>query len=202
MKITPSLMALVVLLSPFTQNIRAEIEPGQTAPDFTLKDSKENPQKLSAYAGKFVVLEWMNPECPFVKKHYSGGNMQALQKEYTSKGVIWLSIISSAPGKQGYCTGPQAEANTKDQKAYPTAVLLDPSGDVGQKYGAKTTPQMFIINPEGKIIYMGAIDNIRSTNSADCTKAENYVRQALDAALAGKAVPTSETKSYGCSVKY
>ena len=202
MKIIPSLMALVALLSPLTQNIRAEIEPGQTAPDFTLKDSKEGPQKLSAYAGKFVVLEWMNPECPFVKKHYSGGNMQALQKEYTSRGVIWLSIISSAPGKQGYCTGPQAEANTIDQKAYPTAVLLDPSGDVGQKYGAKTTPQMFVINPEGKIIYMGAIDSIRSTNSADCSKAENYVRLALDAALAGKPVATPETKSYGCSVKY
>ena len=202
MKIVPSLMTLVALLSPLTQNIRAEIEPGQTAPDFTLKDSKESPQKLSAYAGKFVVLEWMNPECPFVKKHYSGGNMQALQKEYTSKGVIWLSIISSAPGKQGYCTGPQAEANTKDQKASPTAVLLDPSGDVGQKYGAKTTPHMFVINPEGKLIYMGAIDSIRSANSSDCAKAENYIRQTLDAALAGKPVPTPETKSYGCSVKY
>jgi hypothetical protein len=202
MKNVPSLIALIVFLSTLTQNIRAEIEPGQTAPDFTLKDSKENPQKLSAYAGKFVVLEWMNPECPFVKKHYSGGNMQALQKEYTSKGVIWLSIISSAPGKQGYCTGPQAEANTKDQKASPTAVLLDPSGDVGQKYGAKTTPHMFVINPEGKVIYMGAIDSIRSTNSADCSKGENYVRQALDAALAGKPVATPETKSYGCSVKY
>jgi len=190
-------LALALNLSAF-----AAVEPGETAPDFTLKDSKGNSQKLSSFSGKFVVLEWMNPECPFVKKHYSTGNMQSLQKEYTAKGIVWLSIISSAPGKQGYCTGPQAEANTKDQKAFPTAVLLDPSGEVGQLYGAKTTPHMFVINPEGKLIYMGAIDSIRSANSSDCAKADNYVRQTLDAALAGKPVPNPETKSYGCSVKY
>ena len=190
-------LALALNLSAF-----AAVEPGETAPDFTLKDSKGNSQKLSSFSGKFVVLEWMNPECPFVKKHYSTGNMQSLQKEYTAKGIVWLSIISSAPGKQGYCTGPQAEANTKDQKAFPTAVLLDPSGEVGQLYGAKTTPHMFVINPEGKLIYMGAIDNIRSANSSDCAKADNYVRQTLNATLAGKPVPNPETKSYGCSVKY
>jgi peroxiredoxin len=190
-------LALALNLSAF-----AAVEPGETAPDFTLKDSKGNSQKLSSFSGKFVVLEWMNPECPFVKKHYSTGNMQSLQKEYTGKGIVWLSIISSAPGKQGYCTGPQAEANTKDQKAVPTAVLLDPSGEVGQLYGAKTTPHMFVINPEGKLIYMGAIDSIRSANSSDCAKADNYVRQTLNAALAGKPVPNPETKSYGCSVKY
>ena len=180
----------------------AAVESGEPAPDFTLKDSKGNPQKLSSYSGKFVVLEWLNPECPFVKKHYSSDNMQKLQKEYTAKGVVWLSIISSAPGKQGHRTGPQADADTKDKNASPTAVLLDPSGDVGQKYGAKTTPQIFIINPEGKVIYAGAIDNIKSTNSADCDKATNYVRETLDAALAGKPVPHPETKPYGCSVKY
>jgi len=190
-------LALALNLSAF-----AAVEPGETAPDFTLKDSKGNSQKLSSFSGKFVVLEWMNPECPFVKKHYSTENMQSLQKEYTGKGIVWLSIISSAPGKQGYCTGPQAEANTKDQKAFPTAVLLDPSGEVGQLYGAKTTPHMFVINPEGKLIYMGAIDSIRSANSSDCAKADNYVRQTLNAALAGKPVPNPETKSYGCSVKY
>lgn len=197
MKISP-LFALLGLLSL----THAAVEPGETAPDFSLKDSKDNVQKLSTYAGKFVVLEWMNPECPFVKKHYSVGNMQKLQKEYTAKGVAWLSIISSAPGKQGYCTGPQAEANRKDQKASPTAILLDPSGEVGQKYGAKTTPHIFIINPEGKIIYAGAIDSIRSTNSADCSKADNYVREALDAAMAGKPVPHPSTQPYGCGVKY
>ena len=180
----------------------AQVEPGEPAPDFSLKDSKDNSQKLSAYLGKFVVLEWLNPECPVVKKHYSGGNMQKLQKEYTAKGVVWLSIISSAPGKQGHCTGPQAEANRKDMNAYPTAVLLDPSGDVGQKYGAKTTPDIFIINPDGKVIYAGAIDSIPSANPADCAKATNYVRETLDAALAGKPVPHPETKPYGYSVKY
>ena len=180
----------------------AQVEPGEPAPDFNLKDSKDNSQKLSAYLGKFVVLEWLNPECPIVKKHYSGGNMQKLQKEYTAKGVIWLSIISSAPGKQGHCTGPQAEANRKDMGASPTAVLLDPSGDVGQKYGAKTTPHMFIINPDGKVIYAGAIDSIESPKSADCDKATNYVRETLDAALDGKPVPTPQTKPYGCNVKY
>jgi len=190
-------LALSLVLSA-----HAEVEIGESAPDFTLKDSKDNPKKLSAFSGKFVVLEWLNPECPFVKKQYSGGNMQKLQKEYTAKGVIWLSIISSAPGKQGHRTGPQADADTKDKNAVPTAVLLDPSGSVGQQFGAKTTPQMFIINPEGKIIYMGAIDSIRSANPEDCSKAENYVRQALDAALAGKPVPNPETKPYGCSVKY
>lgn len=190
-------LALIVTLPAYTA-----VEPGDTAPDFSLKDSKDSLQKLSNYAGKFVVLEWMNPECPFVKKHYSGGNMQSLQKQYTGKGVIWLSIISSAHGKQGYCTGPQAEANRKDQKAYPTAVLLDPSGEVGQTYGAKTTPHIFIINPEGKVIYAGAIDSLRSTNPADCKKADNYVRETLDAAFAGQPIPHPSTPPYGCGVKY
>jgi hypothetical protein len=128
--------------------------------------------------------------------------MQKLQKEYTAKGVVWLSIISSAPGKQGHRTGPQADVDTQDKNASPTAVLLDPAGEVGQKYGAKTTPEMFVIDQEGKIIYAGAIDSIKSTNSADIAKAENHVRQALDAALAGKPVPTPKTTPYGCSVKY
>ena len=197
MKIYP-LLALLALLSL----AQATVEPGDQAPEFSLKDSKDKFQKLSNYAGKFVVLEWMNPECPFIKKHYSGGNMQSLQKEYTAKGVIWLSIISSAPGKQGYCTGPQAEANRKDQKASPTAILLDPSGEVGQMYGAKTTPHIFILNPEGKVIYGGAIDSIRSTNPADCSKADNYVRETLDAAMAGKPLAHPSTQPYGCSVKY
>lgn len=180
----------------------AAVEPGEAAPEFTLTDSKGISHKLSDFRGKLVVLEWLNHECPFVKKHYSGGNMQKLQKEYTAKGVVWLSIISSAPGKQGYCTGPQAEANRKDQKASPTAVVLDPSGEVGQKYGAKTTPHIFIINPEGKVIYAGAIDSIRSANSADCAKADNYVRETLDAAMAGKPAPHPSTQPYGCGVKY
>ena len=180
----------------------AAVEPGEEAPDFTLTDSKGISRKLSDFRGKFVVLEWLNHDCPFVKKHYGSGNMQKLQQEYTAKGVIWLSIISSAPGKQGHRTGPQADADTKDKKANPTAVLLDPAGEVGQKYEAKTTPHMFVLDKDGKVIYAGAIDSIKSTDSADVTKAENHVRAALDAALAGKPVSTPSTKPYGCSVKY
>ena len=196
------LLLLPLLALALNQSVRSAAEPGEAAPEFTLTDSKGTSQKLSDFRGKLVVLEWLNHECPFVKKHYSGGDMQKLQKEYTAKGVVWLSIISSAPGKQGHRTGPQADVDTKDKNAAPTAVLLDPAGEVGQKYEAKTTPHMFVIDKEGKIIYAGAIDSIKSTNSADVAQAENHVRQALDAALAGKPVPTSKTAPYGCSVKY
>jgi peroxiredoxin len=196
------LLLLPLLTLALNQSVRSAAEPGEAAPEFTLTDSKGTSHKLSDFRGKFVVLEWLNHECPFVKKHYSGGNMQKLQQEYTAKGVVWLSIISSAPGKQGHRTGPQAEADTKDKNAAPTAVLLDPSGEVGKKYDAKTTPEMFVLDKEGKILYAGAIDSIKSTDSADIAKAENHVRQALDAALAGQPVPTPKTKPYGCSVKY
>jgi peroxiredoxin len=196
------LLLLPLLTLALNQSVRSAAEPGEAAPEFTLTDSKGTSHKLSDFRGKFVVLEWLNHECPFVKKHYSGGNMQKLQQEYTAKGVVWLSIISSAPGKQGHRTGPQAEADTKDKNAAPTAVLLDPSGEVGKKYDAKTTPEMFVLDKEGKILYAGAIDSIKSTDSADIAKAENHVRQALDAALAGQPVPTPKTTPYGCSVKY
>ena len=195
-------LLLPVLAIGWTLPASAAVEPGDQAPEFTLTDSKGTSHKLSDFRGKFVVLEWLNHECPFVKKHYSGGNMQKLQQEYSAKGVVWLSIISSAPGKQGHRTGPQADADTKDKGAAPTAVLLDPAGEVGKKYDAKTTPEMFVIDKEGKVIYAGAIDTIKSTDSADIAKAENHVRQALDAALAGKPVPTPKTTPYGCSVKY
>lgn len=199
-------MKYLLLIPLFTFGLSltasAAIEPGEAAPEFTLTDSKGNSHNLSDFRGKFVVLEWLNHDCPFVKKHYSSNNLQKLQKEYTAQGVVWLSIISSAPGKQGHRTGPQADADTKDKNAHPTAVLLDPSGSVGQKYGAKTTPEFFVLDKEGKVIYAGAIDSVRSTDSADIAKAENYVRQALDAALAGRPVPNAQTKSYGCSIKY
>ena len=196
------LLLLPLLTLALNQSVRSAAEPGEAAPEFTLTDSKGTSHKLSDFRGKFVVLEWLNHECPFVKKHYSSGNMQKLQQEYTAKGVVWLSIISSAPGKQGHRTGPQADADTKDTNAAPTAVLLDPSGEVGKKYDAKTTPEMFVLDKEGKILYAGAIDSIKSTDSADIAKAENHVRQALDAALAGQPVPTPKTTPYGCSVKY
>ena len=196
------ILLLPVLAIGLTFTAFAAVEPGEQAPEFTLTDSKGTSHKLSNFRGKLVVLEWLNHECPFVKKHYSDGNMQKLQKEYTAKGVVWLSIISSAPGKQGHRTGPQADADTEDKGAAPTAVLLDPAGEVGKKYDAKTTPEMFVIDKEGKVIYAGAIDSIKSTDSKDIAKAENHVRAALDAALAGKPVPTPQTTPYGCSVKY
>lgn len=158
--------------------------------------------KLSDSKGKIVVLEWFNHGCPFVVKHYGAGNMQRLQKDYTAKGVVWLSICSSNKGKQGNDT-PAGHAKTAQEKgAAPTAILIDEAGEVGRAYGAKTTPNMYVIDAEGTLRYMGAIDSISSARSADIEKAENYVAAALDALLKGEAPKTTETKPYGCSVKY
>jgi peroxiredoxin len=175
---------------------------GSAAPDFSAPDSKGKTQSLSQYKGKFVVLEWFNPECPFVKKHYGGGNMQKLQEEYTGKGVVWLSVDSSAPGAEGNLSPDQAEKIISGWKAHQTALVLDPDGKVGRAYGAKNTPHMFVINPEGKVVYEGAIDSKRTPNVADIPSSTNYVKQALDEALAGKTVSNADTKPYGCSVKY
>ena len=175
---------------------------GTNAPDFSLTDSKGKTQSVSQYKGKYVVLEWFNPECPFVKKHYGSGNMQKLQAEFTAKGVVWLSIDSSAPGLEGNLTAEQANAKMAEWKTKQTALVLDPDGKAGQLYGAKNTPHMFVINPEGKIIYEGAIDSKATPNPADISNSTNYVRVALDESLAGKTVSTATTKPYGCSVKY
>ena len=175
---------------------------GTNAPDFSLKDSKGKTQSVSQYKGKYVVLEWFNPECPFVKKHYGSGNMQKLQEEFSKKGVVWLSIDSSAPGLEGHLTADQANAKMTEWKTKQTAFVLDPDGKAGQAYGAKNTPHMFVINPEGKIVYEGAIDSKASANPADITSATNYVKVALDESLAGKTVSNATTKPYGCSVKY
>ena len=175
---------------------------GEPAPDFTLKDSDGQTYTLSAFKGKFVVLEWVNFGCPFVRKHYNSGNMPSLQKTYTAKNVVWLSICSSAPGKQGYFEGEELKAKIADMKAAPSAYLLDPGGTAGRLYAAKTTPTMFLIDPNGTIIYGGGIDNIPSTDIDDIPKARNYVKEALDLALAGKSVEVTSSKSYGCSVKY
>lgn len=180
----------------------ADVETGQKAPDFTLVDVDGNNRSLSEFQGKYVVLEWTNHGCPFVKKHYDGGNMQNLQKTYAEKGVIWLSINSSAKGKEGSMSPAEWKALLTDKKSVATATLLDPTGQVGKLYGAKTTPHMYIIDPNGNLIYQGAIDSIKSADSEDIPKAQNYVSTALDEAMAGKAVTTSTTKSYGCSVKY
>jgi hypothetical protein len=175
---------------------------GAKAPDFTAMDSNGKTQSLGAYKGKFIVLEWLNRQCPFVKKHYNSGNMQRLQKTYTGKGVIWFSIISSAPGKQGYCTPEEANAFVRENGAAPTAVLLDTQGTVGRLYGANTTPHMFIINADGVLVYDGAIDDKASTDTADISGAKNYVQSALDEILAGQPVSVATSQPYGCSVKY
>ena len=172
------------------------------APAFTLTDSQGKTHSLSDFRGKFVVLEWVNYDCPFVRKHYGSGNMQNLQKTYTEKGVVWLSVCSSAPGKQGHFSGTALTERIAKEKGNQTAYLVDADGTVGKAYEAKTTPHMYVIDPEGVLIYAGAIDNMPSTDQDDIAKAQNYVAGALDAALAGKAVATKGSKPYGCSVKY
>jgi peroxiredoxin len=175
---------------------------GAPAPDFTATDSYGKTRKLSDFAGKIVVLEWTNDGCPFVGKHYRSGNMQALQKKYTAQGVVWLTVVSSAPGTQGYVTPEQANGDTETRGATPSAVLLDPKGDLGHLYGAQATPHMYVIGRDKTLVYMGAIDDIPSTNPADIGRAKNYVVAALEELKAGKPVSTSSTKAYGCSVKY
>jgi len=192
----------LILLTGLQLGAVAAPQPGQPAPDFTLPSSQGNPVTLSSFKGKYVVLEWTNHECPFVRKHYDSGNMQKLQKTYTDKGVIWLTINSSAEGKEGYVTAKQAEDNRASDKSNATAVLLDPEGKVGHLYQAKTTPHMFVINPAGQVVYMGAIDNRPTVDQADIAGAKNYVALALDQVMAGKPVAESATKPYGCSVKY
>ena len=175
---------------------------GEQAPDFTIVDSHGKEHSLSAYKGNYVVLEWFNPDCPFVKKHYGSGNMQKLQTTYTGKGVIWFSVNSSAPSKQGYYEPEVMNQLMEEKGANSTAVLLDSDGTVGRLYGAATTPHIFIINPEGQLIYQGAIDNIPGVDQAEIAGANNYVEAALEAALSGNPVEITSTKSYGCSVKY
>ncbi len=175
---------------------------GQVAPDFTLADANGKTHDLTDFRGKPVVLEWHNHQCPFVVKHYASGNMQALQKEYASKGVVWLTINSSAPGKQGHVTPAEALQLTADRKAAPTALLLDTSGEVGKRYRAKVTPHMFVIDAKGNLVYDGAIDDKRSTDQADVKTATNHVRAALEDVLAGRPVATPSSEPYGCSVKY
>ncbi len=186
----------------FGTTLHALVETRTPAPEFTLSDSTGVEHSLSDFKGKYVVLEWTNHQCPFVKKFYANGDMQSLQKEMTEKGVIWLQVLSSAKGKQGYLTASEAQAVRNKQKVGSTALLLDPEGVVGRKYDARTTPHMFLINPEGLIIYQGAIDSIQSTDSGDIANATNYVKLAYENAIAGKPIDTSATKPYGCSVKY
>lgn len=180
----------------------AKVQIDQPAPDFSLLNTSGSDISLSNFAGKYVVLEWTNHLCPYVKKHYGSDNMQSLQKKYTSQDVVWLSIISSAPGKQGYVSPQEANKLTKERNAKPTHVLFDTDGAVGKQYGAKTTPHMYIIDPEGVLRYAGAIDSIKSANPADIAKADNYLDLGMQALLDGNEIEKKLTPPYGCSVKY
>ncbi|MEO7598313.1 MAG: redoxin domain-containing protein [Opitutus sp.] len=203
MKTTSILLCFASLLSSvIVAPVHAGVTIGQPAPDFTLRsiDGREHP--LSSFKGRTVVLEWVNPECPFVMKHYRSGNIPKLQKSATTEGIIWLSINTGEPGAQGVFDAPRQAKWANSMKAAPTAYLRDPEGKVGRLYGAKTTPHMYVISPDGTLVYNGAIDSIRSANVDDIARAENYVASALSAVKAGKPVAKTTSQPYGCSVKY
>ena len=217
-KTTQKLVALLLLtlavmvanniLSPQTASIaksskaKGSLEVGEKAPAFTLKDANGKNWSLSGLKGKVVVLEWFNHGCPFVKKHYDSGNMQGLQKAFTDKGVVWLSICSSAEGRQGFQKPAEHLSMFENKDSAPSAILIDADGKVGKLYGAKSTPHMFIIDKKGKVAYAGAIDDKAGFDKDEIKSAKNYVKVALDEVMAGKPVSTSQTKPYGCSVKY
>jgi len=182
--------------------LAAEPEIAATAPGFRAYDMKGEVIDLSQYRGKTIVLEWNNPGCPFVQKHYSSGNMQKTQAAATGQGAVWLTINSGAPGKQGHMSGPEAQKFVADQKAKPTAYVLDPKGVIGRGYGAKTTPHMYIIDASGRLVYKGGIDDRATADPGDIAGARNHVLAALAEIRAGKPVSVAETRPYGCSVKY
>ncbi|AMO23491.1 thioredoxin family protein [Ramlibacter solisilvae] len=175
---------------------------GQAAPDFTLKDTTGRTVKLSDYRGKYVVLEWTNPGCPYVKKHYNSSNMQATQQDAIGKGAVWLSINSTNETAWDYMEPGKFVAWQQEKKARPTATLMDEEGTVGRAYGARTTPHMYIVDPQGGLVYAGGIDSIPSSSPDDIPKAVNYVKQGLGEAMAGKPVSQATTRPYGCSIKY
>jgi peroxiredoxin len=197
MRILHTLLAVTLATSVY-----AIPEVGKPAPNFSLKDLSGKEHQLSNFKGKYVVLEWVNFGCPFVKKHYGTENMQKLQKEFVDKGVVWLSICSSAPGKQGNETPDAAKNGLAKFGSDATAYLVDEDGRVGKLYNAKTTPQMFVVNPEGILIYSGAMDDKPTPDPKTVAGAKNYVKAALDEATSGKSVSITSTKPYGCSVKY
>ena len=194
----PLALASVFVAPLFSKS--AEI--GQIAPDFTLTDIDGKTHRLSDYDGKTVVLEWVNPECPFVVKHYRSGNIPGLQKSAAGDGVVWLAINSGKPGAQGDYAPSQAKSWMSDTGASPSGYLRDQDGTVGRQFGAKTTPHMFVINPEGRLVYDGAIDSIPSSRVSDLERAENYVTAALDAVKMGQTPAKPASRPYGCSVKY
>jgi peroxiredoxin len=202
MKVLTSLAALPVLAAALAPFAVAQAVVGSPAPAFTATDSHGASHSLEQYRGKYVVLEWHNQGCPYTRKHYVSGNMQSLQKEWTAKGVVWFTVISSAQGEQGYQTDSQENAYLAQMHADPTAVLMDADGKLGHLYGAKTTPEMYVIDPSGKLIYEGAIDDRPTPDTSDIKGADNYLSDALTESMAGKPVMKSYTRPYGCSVKY
>lgn len=195
-------MMIVALACSSEVSSQAALTVGTAAPDFKAVDSNGKSHSLSQYRGKWVVLEWVNHECPYVRKHYDNNVMQALQKKYAEKGVVWLSVVSSAPGKQGHFPNDKANALTKEKGAAPHALLVDSSGTIGRAYDARTTPHMFVINPQGTLLYQGAIDDKPTARKADLEGARPHVDIALQEAMAGKAVSVASTQPYGCTVKY
>jgi peroxiredoxin len=205
MKTTTSLLSAALLAASFIFSSHAGAATatlGQAVPDFTLQGADGKSHSLSDYKGKFIVLEWTNPQCPFVHKFYDSGTMQKLQKEETAKGVVWLRVNSGAPGHDGAQTADEATAYEKAHHVASTETLLDPTGAVGHEFGATNTPQMFVIDKDGTLIYAGGIDDKPSADPADIATAKNYVQAALDEAMAGKPVSTASARPYGCSVKY
>ena len=200
--LTVAFFCAATILSASAQPAIAQARIGNPAPAFSLTDSNGRTVSLADYKGKTVVLEWTNHECPYVGKHYRGNNMQALQKKWTGQGVVWLSVISSAPGQDGYVSGQQANKLTADRGAAPTAVLFDPTGKTGHAYGARATPHMYVVNGEGSLVYMGGIDDQPSARIEDLKVAKNFVDQALSEVTQGKPVSVSTSRAYGCSVKY
>jgi hypothetical protein len=200
-RLLPYLLVATIAAAIFAAPVLA-VRVGDAAPDFTATASNGQTYKLADLKGKFVVLEWHNNGCPYTIKHYNSGNMQRLQKEWTAKGIIWLTVISSAQGQQGYVTAAQENDYLKRMNAAPTAALLDPTGQLGHLYDARTTPQMILIGQDGKLLYDGAIDDRDSADISDIQGAKNYIAQALNEATAGKAVSQPATRPYGCTVKY
>ena len=194
-----TLLAAVAATATATQ---AAPSVGQPAPEFALRDTAGKAVKLSDYRGKHVVLEWTNPGCPYVRKHYDSGNMPATQKDALDKGVVWLAINSTEKASSDYQEPGKLVAWQKERQSQPTALLMDEEGTAGKAYGARTTPHMYIVNPQGRLIYAGGIDSIASSNPDDIKKSVNYVRQGLTEALAGKPLSAATTRPYGCSIKY
>lgn len=198
LKIAAASMALAFVSS----QVIADPIIDKTAPAFSGKAADGSTINLADLKGKTVVLEWTNHDCPYVIKHYESGNIPKLQKEALAKDVVWLQVISSAPGEQGFVDGAKAQKVNEYRNSVPTNTILDPEGTIGKLYGAKTTPHLYVINPEGSLVYKGGIDSIKSSKQQDIPDATNYVRETLDALAAGKKVPHPSTAPYGCSIKY